>query len=98
MQDLNRLLHFDEGQQQDASDLPELKSALSLAALGNAIRYLKLVHETSNLGLFQVKQLNMDRLMIISNISESFSSCNFNAIQLIVFHIDLDSCIWMLRL
>lgn len=61
MQDLNRLLYFDDGQQQDASDLPELKSQLSLTALGNAIRYLKLVDETSNLGHFQVKQLNMDR-------------------------------------
>lgn len=61
MQDLNRLLYFDEGQQRDASDLPELKSPLAVTALGGAIRYLKLIHEPSNLGLFKVKQLNMDR-------------------------------------
>lgn len=61
MQDLNRLLHFDEGQQPNASDLPELKSTLAVTALGGAIRYLKLIHESSNLGLFKVKQLNMDR-------------------------------------
>lgn len=98
MQDLNRLLYFDDGQQQDASDLPELKSQLSLTALGNAIRYLKLVDETSNLGHFQVKQLNMDRFSDL-DLSLSLSLSTRTHLSRILFQkFRLDSCIWMLQL
>lgn len=61
VQDLNRLLRFEKGQQEDASAMSEMQLTLAMEALRAAIKYLDLVNDASNLGHYEMKQLNMNR-------------------------------------
>lgn len=63
IQDLNHLLHFVKGQQEDASGLMELKLNAAMEALRMAIKYLDLVNDAGNLGHYEIKQLDLKRLI-----------------------------------
>uniref|UniRef100_A0A1A9VQD0 DNA mismatch repair proteins mutS family domain-containing protein n=1 Tax=Glossina austeni TaxID=7395 RepID=A0A1A9VQD0_GLOAU len=62
-QDLNRLLHFNKGQQKDAKGLPELRLTLAMEALRVAIKYLDLTNDASNLGHYEIQQLDLKRFV-----------------------------------
>lgn len=61
LQDLNRLLRFAKGQQEDATGLTELQMQLASEALRVAIKYLDLVNDDGNLGHYELKQLDLER-------------------------------------
>lgn len=61
IQDLNRLLRFAKGQQEDATGLKELQLQLASDALKVAIKYLDLVNDPGNLGHYEMKQLDLKR-------------------------------------
>ncbi|KAH8410004.1 hypothetical protein KR009_004011 [Drosophila setifemur] len=63
MQDLNRLLRFAKGQQEDATGLKELQLHLASDALKSAIKYLDLVNDAGNLGHYEIKQLDLKRFV-----------------------------------
>ncbi|XP_039452393.1 DNA mismatch repair protein spellchecker 1 [Culex pipiens pallens] len=61
--DLNKLLHFAEGQQESANTMPETSKTTALAALGVAIRYLELTNDSANHGHYELKLLNLHRFV-----------------------------------
>lgn len=61
IQDLNKLLKFEKGQQENAHTLPEIAKTVAMSALGAALKYLNLVGDSCNLGMFQMKMLNLKR-------------------------------------
>lgn len=61
LQDLNRLIRFAKGQQEDALTLPEMQLTMAMESLRVAIKYLNLINDTSNLGHYQMQQLNLKR-------------------------------------
>ncbi|KAH8352433.1 hypothetical protein KR084_004130 [Drosophila pseudotakahashii] len=63
LQDLNRLLRFAKGQQEDATGLKELQLQLASNALKSAIKYLDLVNDAGNLGHYEIKQLDLKRFV-----------------------------------
>lgn len=63
VQDLNHLLRFAKGQQEDATGMPELKLLVAMEALRVAIKYLDLVNDAGNLGHYEIKQLNLKRFV-----------------------------------
>lgn len=65
IQDLNRLLHFKEGQHESANTLPEMSKQLAMSSLGAALKYLDLMSDTCNLGHFELKLLNLERFVVL---------------------------------
>lgn len=63
LQDLNRLLRFAKGQQEDANGLKELQMKLAAEALRVAIKYLDLINDAGNLGHYELKQLDLKRFV-----------------------------------
>ncbi|XP_011294478.1 DNA mismatch repair protein spellchecker 1 [Musca domestica] len=63
IQDLNKLLRFNKGQQEDATGLPELTFTIAMEALKLAIKYLALMSDSSNLGHYTLQQLNLKRFV-----------------------------------
>ncbi|XP_053958336.1 DNA mismatch repair protein spellchecker 1 [Anastrepha ludens] len=63
LQDLNRLVRFARGQQEDALTLPEMQLPMAMEALRVAIKYLNLTNDASNLGHYEMKQLNLKRFV-----------------------------------
>ncbi|XP_022223308.2 DNA mismatch repair protein spellchecker 1 [Drosophila obscura] len=63
LQDLNRLLRFAKGQQEDATGLKELQMLLAAESLKVAIKYLDLVNDAGNLGHYEIKQLDLKRFV-----------------------------------
>ncbi|KAM7353840.1 DNA mismatch repair protein spel1 [Cochliomyia hominivorax] len=63
LQDLNNLLRFAKGQQEDAKGMAELQLTIAMEALRVAIKYLDLVNDAGNLGHYQIKQLNLKRFV-----------------------------------
>lgn len=61
VQDLNKLLKFEEGQQENANALPEMSKTIAMSALGAALKYLNLIGDSCNLGHFEMKMLNINR-------------------------------------
>lgn len=61
IQDLNKLLKFEKGQQEKADALPEIAKTVAMSALGAALKYLNLVGDSCNLGMFEMKLLNLKR-------------------------------------
>lgn len=61
IQDLNKLLKFGKGQQENAQTLPEMAQDVAMSALGAGLKYLNLVGDTCNLQLFEIKILNLNR-------------------------------------
>uniref|UniRef100_A0A1B6FWF4 DNA mismatch repair protein MSH2 n=1 Tax=Cuerna arida TaxID=1464854 RepID=A0A1B6FWF4_9HEMI len=62
-QDLNRLIMFEEGQQQSVNSLPESKFTTALSALGAIIRYLELCNDGENFGQFKLQLLDHSRFV-----------------------------------
>ncbi|XP_067621349.1 DNA mismatch repair protein spellchecker 1 isoform X2 [Eurosta solidaginis] len=63
LQDLNRLIRFGKGQQEDALTLPEMQLTMAMEAMRVAIKYLNLTNDASNLGHYEIKQLNLKRFV-----------------------------------
>lgn len=65
IQDLNKLLHFEKGQQESANALPEVAKTLAMASLGAAIKYLDLISDPCNFGHYKLSVLNLDRFVYL---------------------------------
>lgn len=65
IQDLNNLLHFEKGQQENANALPEVTKTLAMSSLGAAIKYLDLVSDACNFGHYKLTLLNLDRFVYL---------------------------------
>lgn len=63
VQDLNHLLHFEKGQQENANALPEMKLTLAMSSLSAAIKYLDLSSDSCNMGHFTVETMNLNRFV-----------------------------------
>lgn len=63
VQDLNNLLHFKEGQQENANSLPELKLNLAMSSLNAAIQYLDLMSDRCNHGHYKIVLMNLNRFV-----------------------------------
>lgn len=63
VQDLNHLLHFKKGQQENSNSLPEMKLTLAMASLNAAIKYLDLASDSCNMGHFTVETMNLNRFV-----------------------------------
>ncbi|KAJ6634018.1 DNA mismatch repair protein spellchecker 1, partial [Pseudolycoriella hygida] len=63
VQDLNKLLKFEEGQQENAKSLPEMSKTVAMSALAAATKYLHLVGDSCNFAMFQIKLLNLNRFV-----------------------------------
>lgn len=63
VQDLNKLLKFGKGQQENANTLPEMSKTIAMAALGAALKYLNLIGDSCNLGHFEMKLLDLKRFV-----------------------------------
>lgn len=61
--DLNKLLHFEKGQQENANALTETTKELAMCSLGALIKYLNLVNDGTNFGNFTLKLLNLNRFV-----------------------------------
>lgn len=64
IQDLNKLLKFEKGQQESAHTLPEISKTVAMSALSAALKYLNLIGDSCNLGLFEIKLLNLKRYVV----------------------------------
>ncbi|XP_050084403.1 DNA mismatch repair protein spellchecker 1 [Anopheles aquasalis] len=58
---LDKLIRFREGQQQNANTVPAMSNTFALMSLGAAINYLDLLQETGNHGKFQLNVLDCRR-------------------------------------
>jgi DNA mismatch repair protein MSH2 len=58
IQDLNRLLSFEEGHIKDANALPEVKFSEACMALNALIKYLDLISDQKNYEKFSFKRLD----------------------------------------
>lgn len=63
VQDLNNLLQFSKGQQENANALPELKMSLAMSSLNAAIKYLDLMSESCNMGQYKIVLMNLSRFV-----------------------------------
>lgn len=63
VQDLNHLLHFEDGQKESAHSLPELKMRLAMSSLAAAIKYLDLMSDSCNLGHYKIILMNLNRFV-----------------------------------
>uniref|UniRef100_A0A182JP70 DNA mismatch repair proteins mutS family domain-containing protein n=1 Tax=Anopheles christyi TaxID=43041 RepID=A0A182JP70_9DIPT len=63
LDNLNKLLRFREGQQQNANTIPEASKSLALSALGAALTYLELTQELGNHGQFRLESLDLNRFV-----------------------------------
>lgn len=61
VQNLNHLLYFEEGQQENAQSIAEIKKTIAMSSLGAAIKYLDLMSDSCNLGHYRIVSLKMDR-------------------------------------
>lgn len=58
---LDKLIRFREGQQQNANTVPAMSNTFALMSLGAAISYLDLLREAGNHGKFQLNLLDSKR-------------------------------------
>lgn len=65
LHDLNKLLHFEKGQQETANALPEVNKTLAMSSLGAALKYLDLVIDTCNFGHYKLTMLNLERFVFL---------------------------------
>lgn len=63
VQDLNKLLHFKDGQQENANSLDELKMKLAMSSLNAAIQYLNLMSDRCNHGQYKMVLMNLNRFV-----------------------------------
>lgn len=60
IQDLNRLLKFKEGQQQNANAFPETSKELTMTSLAAAIKYMGLLNDSNNFGRFKLSMIQSE--------------------------------------
>ncbi|XP_012276935.1 DNA mismatch repair protein Msh2 [Orussus abietinus] len=60
-QDLNTLIKFKKGQQQNAQALPETNLKIAMSATSAIIKYLDLTADSGNINQFTIKQLEQSR-------------------------------------
>ncbi|XP_063702995.1 DNA mismatch repair protein spellchecker 1 [Culicoides brevitarsis] len=60
---MNKLLHFEKGQQQSVFALSESTLKLAMSALCAAIIYMDLVNDTSNHGTYRLEKINLNRFV-----------------------------------
>lgn len=63
VQDLNNLLSFKEGQQENANSLPDMRLTLAMSSLNAAIKYLDLSSDSCNMGHFTIQTMNLNRFV-----------------------------------
>ncbi|VVC24381.1 Hypothetical protein CINCED_3A020689 [Cinara cedri] len=63
IQDLNKLIMFEEGQQPNAHTLPQLQLEISSAAIAAVIKYLELSSDSDNLNQFTVENLGYNKFV-----------------------------------
>lgn len=63
VQDLNKLLHFNEGQQENANSLEELRMSLAMSSLKAAIQYLDLMSDRCNHNQYKMIKMNLNRFV-----------------------------------
>ena len=63
VQDLNNLLQFNEGQQENANSLAELKMKLAMGSLNAAIQYLDLLADRCNHNRYKMVLMKLDRFV-----------------------------------
>ncbi|XP_011305124.1 DNA mismatch repair protein Msh2 [Fopius arisanus] len=63
IQDLNSLLKFNKGQQENAQALPETSMEHAMSSTAALIKYLDLTSDASSIGQFSVKQLELSRYL-----------------------------------
>lgn len=61
VQNLNKLLQFEEGQQESAESIPEITKTVAMSSVAAIIKYLDLLSDPCNLGHYRVVTLNMSR-------------------------------------
>ncbi|XP_047531319.1 DNA mismatch repair protein Msh2 [Vanessa atalanta] len=59
-QDLNRLLKFKDGQQQDANAFPEMSKEVAMTSLAATIKYTSLLDDNTNFGRFRLTTIQTD--------------------------------------
>lgn len=77
IQDLNRLVRFQEGQQQNANSLPEINYSVAVCSLEAAIKYLELCSDSDNFSQFAVKTLELGRYVYLD--SAALSALNITS-------------------
>ncbi|XKL61911.1 hypothetical protein PGB90_001744 [Kerria lacca] len=65
VQDLNRLIKFKEGQQQNAMTLPQMNHTIAIGAMSAIIKYLELTSNQENFGQFKLENIENQCLMHI---------------------------------
>ncbi|XP_076178005.1 DNA mismatch repair protein Msh2-like isoform X3 [Ptiloglossa arizonensis] len=63
VQDLNTLIKFKEGQQQNVQSLPEINLNLAMSATSALIKYLDLTSDEGNLNQFSMDQIEQSRYL-----------------------------------
>ncbi|KAL5240610.1 hypothetical protein ACI65C_008020 [Semiaphis heraclei] len=63
IQDLNKFIMFEEGQQPNAHTLPQLQLEIASAAIAAVIKYLELSSDSDNLNQFSVDNLGYDKFV-----------------------------------
>ncbi|CAK9800192.1 DNA mismatch repair protein Msh2 [Anthophora plagiata] len=63
VQDLNTLLKFEKGQQQNAQSLPEINLTFAMSATSALIKYLDLTSDEGNLNQFSIDQIKQSRYL-----------------------------------
>uniref|UniRef100_A0A146KK08 DNA mismatch repair protein MSH2 n=2 Tax=Lygus hesperus TaxID=30085 RepID=A0A146KK08_LYGHE len=66
-QDLNRLLKFKDGQQQNAQAIPQMSLEVAMTSLSAVIKYLELCSDTENFGHFKIQNLDRQRFVYLDS-------------------------------
>ncbi|XP_014279145.1 DNA mismatch repair protein Msh2 [Halyomorpha halys] len=77
VQDLNRLIKFEKGQQQNANAIPQMNLSVAATSLGAAIKYLELTSDADSFGQFVMKTLEHEQFVHLD--SAAMSALNITA-------------------
>ncbi|XP_025412665.1 DNA mismatch repair protein Msh2 [Sipha flava] len=67
IQDLNKLIIFEEGQQLNAHTLPQLQLEIASTAIAAVIKYLELLSDSDNLNQFTIENLSYEKFVHLDN-------------------------------
>lgn len=63
VQDLNRLLKFKDGQQQNAQTIPQMSLSVAMSSLSAVVKYLELCSDSDNFGLYKMQNLDRKKFL-----------------------------------